>query len=303
MKKLIVIVLALAMVLGFAACGEHNTPQPPKEPEKISLKLSVDEFPVIDGALACLPYYENTAALVLDMDIEDARQYVLANNTPASFAEIAESSVDMIFCLHGSDDQEENSRQNGVELIYDPFALDAFVFFVNKDNPVDSISMEQLHDIYAGKISNWKELGGKDEAIIAYQRNNGSGSQTGLLQYVISEEDLVEPPTEQRIGAMGTIVDAVADYDNASGALGYSYLYFVSNQHFDEKIKLLKVNGVEPNAANIQSREYPMVTEYCCVTSNKSSESAKKLVEWCLSDQGQKLAAELSYVPVRSIEK
>ena len=328
MKRFITGIIIAALVLGLAACRPEPLPEydesvvtgttgdaqtkeegpagEPAEEAKVpmteaALKLGLEEWPVIDGALACLPYYEKMASLVLSMPIEEARQYVLDNNTPASFDEIAEGEADLIFCLHGSEEQEAYAKACGVTLDYTPYALDAFVFFVNKDNPVESVTMQQLKDIYAGKITNWKALGGNDEPIIAYQRNEGSGSQTGLYQYVISPDEVMTPPTEQRIGDMGGIIDAVAFYDNAKGALGYSYLYFVTNQHFDEDIKLLKVDGFAPDATNIQSGKYPMVTEYCLVTTtDKKTEgsSVKRIIDWCTSDEGQRLAEELSYVPV-----
>ena len=299
MKKLLAILLTLSMIFGLCACGDKPENKP-DEPITPSVHIELDDWPRVDGALACLPYYEEMASLLLGLDIEEARQYVMDNNTPASFKEIAEGNADLIFCLHASEEQDAYAKANGVELNYTPYALDAFVFFVNKDNPVDSISKQDLHDIYAGKITNWKELGGNDEPIIAYQRNEGSGSQTGLYQYLISESEVMNPPTEQRIGDMGGIIDAVAYYDNAKGAIGYSYLYFVTNQHFDEDIKLVKVDGIEPTADNIRMGLYPMVTEYCCVTTeairSDANSAVNKIIDWCASPDGQKLASKLSYV-------
>ncbi len=299
MKKTIAVLLALALLLSFTACG-NQTPKEP-EPIEISLKIEKSDWPVVDGALACLPFYEQTAAILMDISLDEARGMILTNNTPASFREIAEGGADLIFCLHASAEQEEYAKENGVELEYTPFANDAFVFFVNKDNPVDTLTMQQLHDIYAGKITNWKEVGGNDEEIIAYQRNEGSGSQTGLYQYVISEDEVEDPVTEKRIGDMGGIIDAVAYYDNAKGALGYSYLYFVTNQHFDEDIKLLKIEGYAPDKENIQSGKYPMITQYCCVINrNQPADSTvRKIIDWCTGPQGQQLAEELYYVPVK----
>ena len=301
MKKITAVLLAFVLLLGLAACGGGGTGT--KEPEPVTPELHIDiaDLPVIDGALACLPYYEQMTAIVTGTELEEAREHILTNNTPASFQEIAEGKADLIFCLHASADQEAYAKEKGVTLEYTPFANDAFVFFVNKDNPVNTITMQQLQDIYAGKITNWKEVGGNDEPIIAYQRNEGSGSQTGLYQYVIDKDKVMTPPTEQRIGDMGGIIDAVAYYDNAKGALGYSYLYFVTNQHFDEDIKLLAVDGYAPNKENIQSGAYPMVTQYCCVINQEepADSNVRKIIDWCVGEQGQLLAEELYYVPVK----
>ncbi len=305
MKKILALLLALTMIFTMAACGQDKEAQTDVI-EVPSLKLSLDDWPIIDGATACLPFYENMAAKVLDMDIEDARQYIMCNTTTSAFSEMAEGEADLIFCLHASATQEEYAKQNGVTMHYEPYGLDAFVFFVNKDNPVDSVTVDQLHDIYAGKITNWKELGGNDEGILAYQRDEGCGSQTGLYKYVISQDEVMDAPTEQRIGDMGGIIDAVSHYDNAQSAIGYSYLYFVTNQHFDEDIKLLKVNGVEASDDNIREYEYPMVTEYCCITTEEkyqdTNSSERQIIDWCTSKEGQKMAEELNYVAAYSFE-
>ena len=109
----------------------------------------------------------------------------------------------------------------------------------------------------------------------------------------------MEPPTEERIADMGGIVDAVAGYDNASGALGYSYNYFVVNQHYDEQIKLLKINGVYPGNDTIASGEYPMISQACAVFRSDEPEDSvvRQIAAWCQSDEGQKLAKEKNYVP------
>ncbi len=314
-KKTVALLLVFAMLFALSACtkqpdpvpgpapGPGTDPAPAKDPlsEPITLSLDAANLPVIDGALACLPYYEETVALITGLPIDEARTRVLANNTPASFRELAEGKADLGFLLHASQDQIDYAKDRGVTYAYAPYAKDAFVFFVNKNNPVDSVTMAQLKDIYAGRITNWKQVGGNDEPIIAYQRNEGSGSQTGLYQYVISPDEVMDPPTEIRIGDMGGIIDAVASYENAAGALGYSYLYFVTNQHYDEDIKLLKVDGFAPDEENIRSDKYPMVTEYCLVTrEGEATEGTflRQIIDWCLSDQGQALAKRLSYIPV-----
>ena len=306
MKKLLVILLALSMTFGLAACGEKPAKEPENVPETPSLQISLDDWPIVDGATACLPFYENMAAKLLGVDVEEARQYVMCNTTTQAFIEMAEGTADLIYCLHASADQEVNAKEHGVTMHYEPFALDAFVFFVNKDNPVDSLTVDQIHDIYAGKITNWKEVGGNDEEILAYQRDEGCGSQTGLYKYVIPRDEVMDAPSEQRIADMGSIIDAVSHYDNAKSSIGYSYLYFVTNQHFDEDIKLLKVEGIEATGENIRSGSYPMVTEYCCITTEEKYQDAdsveRKIIDWCVSKEGQNLAEEMSYTAAYDFE-
>ena len=299
MKKYTIILLSLMLVLVLTACSA--APSGIKDLEKASLQISEEDWPIIDGATAFLPYYENMAALMLDKPLEEARQYIYCSTTDYAYPRLADKEVDLVFCLRPSADQIDYAKGKNVEFECVPFANEAFVFFTDKDNPVDSVTVEQLHDIYAGKITNWKELGGKDQEIIAYQRTEGSGSQTGLYLHVIPQNEVMEPPTEKRIATMGEIVDVVANYDNAPGGLGYSYLYFVTNQHYDDAIKLLKVNGVEPTNSNVASGKYPLISEVCAVYRNYEPEGSlvRQIAQWCVSEEGQWLAADQGYVGIK----
>ena len=308
--KILALFCALVMCLClFTACGNTESsdpaPQPAVEPasapEECSLQLALDEWPVIDGATAFLPYYRGAAAAILGLDEETAGQYVLCNTTDFAYPNLIDGICDMVFCLRPSDDQLRAAADAGVEFEQVHILNEGFVFFVNQSNPVDSLTVQQLHDIYAGKITNWKEVGGNDEEIIAYQRSEGSGSQTGLYLHVIDQTEVMNPPMEARIGTMGEIVDAVAAYDNAGAAIGYSYYYFVVNQHFEKEIKLLKIEGVEPNMDTISSGEYPMISDTCAVfrTDEPEDSAVRKIADWCLSEQGQKLGTEKGYIPVK----
>ena len=311
MKKITAILLCAALMFALAGCtaGSGNTgnstddqpPAPVKKLEKASLQIAEKDWPIVDGATAFLPYYENMAALMLNKPVEEARQYVYCSTTDYAYPKLADGDVDIVFCLRPSDDQTAYAKGKNVEFECVPYANEAFVFFVNKNNPVDSLTVQQLHDIYAGKITNWKEVGGNDQEIIAYQRSEGSGSQTGLYLHVIKQSEVMQPPTEKRIATMGEIVDVVANYDNAPGGLGYSYLYFVTNQHFDEDIKLLKIEGIEPSNANVSAKKYPLISEVCAVFRNYEPEGSlvRQIAAWCVSDEGQQLAAEQGYVGIK----
>ena len=108
----------------------------------------------------------------------------------------------------------------------------------------------------------------------------------------------MEPIIERRIMSMAGIIDVVSNYDNAKGGIGYSYLYFVKNQHYDENIKLLKVEGIEPSAAAISSGKYPMINTACAVfRSSEAKDSAvRKIASWCTGSKASKIAEELGYV-------
>ncbi len=300
-KRLLCLALLLLTAIAVTACGNNEDKTVSASDEAASLTLTKEELPVIDGALALAPYYEAMTARLLNVDIEEARTLVLCSNTPSAYRNLTEGKADMIFCAMPSDEQVNTAREAGVEFEYHTILNGGFVFFVNKDNPVKSLTKEQLQDIYRGKVKNWKELGGDDVEIIPYQRNEGSGSQTGLYRFLLPKEAVMQAPTEYSIGEMGEIVDAVAHYDNAKGAIGYSYYYYVSSMHYTDQIKLLGVDGVIPSDETISNGSYPMINQSQIVIRDDTPQDSvvRKIIAWCQSEEGAKLAEENGYVANR----
>lgn len=181
-----------------------------------------------------------------------------------------------------------------------PIEKDGLVFLVNKKNPVDSLTHQQFVDIYSGKTT-WKDVGGNDAEIIAYQRQLVSGSQTMLNKLVMKGTPMAEAPATQIIGTMGSLVDAVAVYDGAENAIGYNVYYYVSRMKLDENIKLLSVDGVEPSTENISSGAYPFVNDFYAVIRADAPEGSLECVlyEWMQSEEGQRLVAHESYATVK----
>ena len=292
---------AMALLLSLSlltACGESESTPVVETGKKSSLQIDLADWPVIDGATALAPYYEAMAAALLDMDIDDACQYVLCSKTDGAYANLISGKADMIFCSLPSEEITQMAADAGVEFEFTPFLNGAFVFFVNKDNPVKSLTIDQLHDIYAGKITNWKEVGGDDEEIIPYQRSENSGSQNGLYRYIIEKDEVMEAPSELVIGDMGEIVDAVATYDNAAGAIGYSYYYYVANMHCTDQIKLLAIDGISPSDKTIADGTYPIINQSEVIIRSDEPEDSvcRVIIDWIVSEEGQKLGEENGYV-------
>ncbi len=302
-NQLICLALSLLMALSVTACqgGKQNGGTDVSASDTPSLTLTKEELPIIDGALALAPYYEAMTARLLGVDIEEARTLVLCNNTPAAYQNLTDGTVDMIFCAMPSDEQVKTAEKAGVTFEYHTILNGGFVFFVNKDNPVKSLTKEQLQGIYKGEITNWKQVGGEDLDIIPYQRNEGSGSQTGLYRFLLPKKDVMEAPKELAIGEMGEIIDAVAHYDNARGAIGYSYYYYVSSMHYTDQIKLLGIEGVVPSDETISDGTYPMINQSQIVIRDDTPEDSvvRKIIAWVQSEEGAKLAEENGYVANR----
>jgi phosphate transport system substrate-binding protein len=168
-----------------------------------------------------------------------------------------------------------------------PIGREAFVFFVNVENPVSNLTVEQIQDIYQKIIRNWSSLGGRDEKITPFQRPENSGSQTVMLARVMRGGRLPTPLREEFAADMGGVVNRVAAYRNYSSAIGYSFRYFVEGMKQNDNVKLLAVDGVTPTVQNIKNGSYPFTIDFYAVTAGTRNENAQKLIGWILSEQGQ----------------
>ena len=139
------------------------------------------------------------------------------------------------------------------------------MFIVNEDNPVQSLTRQQLRDIYAGKITNWKDVGGEDADIVAFQRREDSGSQTLFQKLLIQGGELMDAPTELAPALMGELVDDIAEYNNAANAIGFSVYYYISEMYSKPGLRLLAVDGVTPLGRHHRRRELPpLCNEFLC---------------------------------------
>ena len=189
--------------------------------------LSVDEFPITDGSTACIPLIAQIMADTTGLDLETARSAVTTNTTAQAWRNLGlygnhyDDSVKLIIAYEAPESVKEELKADGDPLDQKAIGRDALVFIVNEDNPVQSLTLQQLKDIYAGTITNWKDVGGKDQEIIAFQRRADSGSQTLFQKLLIQGGPLMEAPTELAPTAMGELVDSIAEYNNSANAIGF----------------------------------------------------------------------------------
>lgn len=265
-----------------------------------NLQIAPEDYPVVDGSTATIPLSEGFAASVMQTTVEEARQYILHNTTHDAYINLVDGKADIIFVTSPSQEELDYAGEQGVTLQLVPIVNEGFIFLTAAENPVNDLSFQQVQDIYRGKITNWKEVGGSDTEIIAYQRPTNSGSQTGMYDLVVPENEIAKAPTEMRMQGMGDLVEAVADYENSPGAMGYSYYYYVTDMWINEGVKLLSVDGVKPTPATISDETYPIMTHYYAVIRGDEPEDSdtSKLLSWILSDEGQSVAKQAGYIPM-----
>ena len=259
-----------------------------------------ENYPRLDGATAAYPVY---AAMVQELyeglDRETVEQYVACSKTNEAYERLIHGEIDIFFGAQPSKQQIEAAREQGIEFVLTPIAQEAFVFFVNKDNPVNSLTHEQIQNIYQKKIVNWRDVGGSDEAIMPFQRPENSGSQTIMLALVMGDKPLPPPLWEEYAAMMGGIISQVAEYRNYSSAIGYSFRYFATGMEPNDNIKLLAVDGIVPTAENIRNGAYAFTIDVYAVTAGSTNENTEKLIQWILSEQGQNFIELCGYVKTR----
>ena len=262
-----------------------------------TLKLT-DDLPVIDGAAAFFPVYSAFVNAVYPETTELYDGVFEYNNTPGGYALLAEKRIDLFLGVYPSEEQKAYAEEQDTTFVYTPVGTEAFVFFVHKDNPIDNLTTEQIKGIYSGEITNWKQVGGKNEEIAAFQRNEGSGSQS-MLQRFMGDTPIMEAPTELRNDLMSGIIEQVSNYRSKSNSIGFSFRYYVEGIIQNPDIKVLSVDGVAPTAENIRNGSYPIVTPMYAVTyEENSNENVDLLLEWILSEEGQYIIEETGYVGI-----
>ena len=248
----------------------------------------------VDASLATQP--------LMDAYVEGLKDYNLKKdytNTDPAYTKLINGETDLIIVTEPSSDELKRASDAGVELEVTPVVNEGFVFFTNVNNLVNGLSLKEIQDIYTDKITNWNQVGGDNAKIIAYQRPENSGSQTGMLSLVMKDKKIKEPKREEYIESMAGIIDAVANYDNSKDSIGYSYYYYATTMYGNENIKFLAVDGVSPNHDTIKDESYPLITAYYIVTLKDTKNTAvSKVKKAMLESKGQEIARNAGYIEI-----
>lgn len=267
--------------------------------------LTEDEFPVTDGSTACIPLIAQIMADTTGMELEAAQSAVTTNTTAWAWRNLGlygdtENGTRLIIAYEAPESVKEELKADGAPLDQKAIGRDALVFIVNEDNPVQSLTRQQLRDIYAGKITNWKDVGGKDQEIVAFQRGEDSGSQTLFKKLLIQGGELMTPPSELAPAAMGELVDSIADYNNSANAIGFSVYYYIDQMYSKPGLRLLAVDGVTPSNDTLADGSYPLCNDfYAVIHPDAAADSPeRRLYDWLDTDAGQDCIKKSGYVAV-----
>lgn len=198
------------------------------------------------------------------------------------------------------DEEKETALLNGSDPVEFVIARDAIAIIVNLENPVDNLTLQQISDIYSGKINNWQEVGGEDRPIVRLSRETNSGTHVYFLEVVIRlgqkenktlfSQDTLLLPSSEGIGA---------EIRLNPNAIGYDGLGYVTED--------LKVIGVAitaggkyilPSPESVNNETYPIARDLYMYTNGQPSGIIKEYLDWILSSEAQLIVAELGFVPI-----
>lgn len=191
-------------------------------------------------------------------------------------------------------EKQDVKAKRSLDVVETPVALDALAIYVNKENPIASLSIEEAGKIFRGEITDWKDVGGKAGKIVLYGRENSSGTYVYFKEHVLENKDF--PSTYQALPGTGAVVDAVS---KDKGGIGYGGIGYA------KEIKTLNVAKdkggmpVEPSMANVLNNTYPISRQLYWYTAGPPKDSVKGLVDWVLSPEGQKVVSEKGFYPLK----
>ena len=331
MKRILSLVLISLLVLSLAACvkpaAPETTPEPTQEaaapteapseapteaptespapavqPERPSCSKGM--YPRVDGSTANIPLALALVRLVTGCTEDEAANFINFRTTDYSYEALDAGEADMLLVYEASRPTKERfDPEHNIDM--PPIGLDALVFITNTDNPVDSLTIDQIRGIFSGEITNWSEVGGLDAPIVAFQRPELSGSQTLMLDLCMG--DVPMAPVDKIVvsNTMEDVINDIAAYDNSSNAIGYSVYYYAKNMYTFPNLKFITVDGVAPSNETINSGEYPFINPFYAILPRQNvNPRAAAIVEWLESPDGQALIEQCGYVPyIKKVDK
>jgi len=249
---------------------------------------------IVNLALAWAEKYQNEHPAV--------RISVTGGGSGTGIAALINGSADLASASRKIKEEEiAEARKHGIEPVEHIIARDAIAVIVNPENPVSQLTLQQISDIYSGKINNWSEIGGEDRPIVRLSRETNSGTHIYFLETVLrlgskenktlfSMDTLLLPSSE------GIIIEVRQN----PNAIGYDGLGYVPKDL--KMIAIARSAGepyVLPSAATVNDKTYPIARDLYMYTAGEPTGVVKEYLDWILSPEAQQIVLELGFVPIK----
>ena len=270
MKKIIILIAILALVIlpAFARKGNKIT---------------------IAGSTTVLPIAQATAEIFMDNNPE-INISVRGGGSSVGIAGIMAGTVDIgNASRHIKAKELESAREKGINPYENVVANDGMAIVVHKNNTVKDLTLEQIKDIYTGKISNWKEIGGPSLPIVVISRDVSSGTFEVFNSLVLKNAKAISGAL--MLASNNAVVSTIA---TTPGAIGYAGLGYIN-----DTVNTVKVNGVSASKQTVQNKSYPIARTLHMYTNGAPKGLVKKYIDFVLSDEGQQIIEEQGFISVK----
>ncbi|HSF81719.1 MAG TPA: PstS family phosphate ABC transporter substrate-binding protein [Anaerolineales bacterium] len=294
-KKLAYLLIILSFLMASAACrfgGSESTAAGDQADQPAQIIENKGSDTLVNLALAWAEEYMGSHP--------EVRISVTGGGSGTGIASMINGTVDIANASRAMKSEEiEEAQANGISPLEFVVSRDAIAVVVHPSNPVSQLTLQQISDIYTGKISNWKELGGEDRPLVLLSRETNSGTHVFFLENVIQlgkkDSDLLFSPDTLLLPSSEGISAEVRLNPNA---IGYDGLGYVTP---DQKMVAVAIDAnspyVLPSVESVNDGSYPISRDLYMYTAGEPEGQIKAYLDWILSD-GQALVLELGFVPL-----
>ena len=235
-----------------------------------------DNLPKIEAASAFYPFAANLVQNIYNEDLY-SNELLEMVSTSQAFSDIIDGKTDIIIVTEPSDEQIEEIQKSNVDLHFKTIYLEPLAIFLNRNNTIENLSIEQIQRIYYNDNLKWSEFSGNNNAIHTYQLERNNGSQT-CFENIVKNNKIGKNHYE--INTMPKIIDRVGLDKNG---IGYAFYSYYSKMHSNKNVKLININNT-----NVKSEDYPLLFEvYLIYRTDNSNNNIQKIVDWLESDDGK----------------
>ena len=291
MNRPLLITTIIAMIF-LSSCGPASSAETASDSQAGYIENKGSDT-IVNLALAWAEKYQD--------EHPNIRISVTGGGSGTGIASLINGTVDLANASRQIKQEEiDQAESNGVEPVEHVIARDAIAVIVNPENPVSQLTLKQISDIYSGKITNWKEVGGDDRPIVKLSRETNSGTHVYFLETVIRLGD----SKNETLFSMDTLLlpsseGIIAEVRQNPNAIGYDGLGYVPDDL--KMIAIAEVEGGEyvlPSIPTVNDKTYPIARDLYMYTNGQPEGLLKEYLDWIMSDEAQEIVAELGFVPV-----
>lgn len=273
--------LTAGMIFLFSACGTSSR----QGKKSVTIKGS-DTMVILGQRWAEMYMKENKDAIV----------QVTGGGSGTGIAALINKATDICAASRSMTPEEraQAEKNNGKKVKEIPVALDGIAIYMHEKNPLKEITLAQIKDIYMGKITNWKDVGGEDKKIVVYSRENNSGTYVYFKEHVLKDEDFTADA--QTLPGTAAVINAVS---KDTYSIGYGGIAYAKGVRVVPVKKDKNEKAIVPSMESVRANTYPISRHLYFYVMGEPQGAVKSFIEWVLSGEGQKICAEVGYYPLR----